>query len=282
MAQAQKALQAGVWQGSPASHLTFATQEDARTHLISRPLHGSCIGAAGLHARVAGRLGLSAAAAAAAAGAAAAGMQIDSSGVLIAVCVLSTTHGAAAVPRPRPGAEVLGGLEAQASVTRLQLVHRCFQSAEHLLASVWEPKGPVHAKCGPARLAGQALQAIRGCPLVLAGTAMLLKRSTGAWRVVQGLGATRPACPGLRASSSATPGAADAPTGGDGEGQALLAYWRGLLDDRQRPRSAAGALPCTLAESLRVCGHMHALRAALPSQGAPSPALIVATSRPMS
>ena len=70
---------------------------------------------------------------------------------------------------------------------------------------------------------------------------MLLRRPAGTWRLLQGLAAARPASPGLRCASGAAQDAAHTQQSQDDDGQALLAYWRGLLDDRQRPRGTAGA-----------------------------------------
>lgn len=69
----------------------------------------------------------------------------------------------------------------------------------------------------------------------------LLRRPASAWRVLQGLGAARPTCLGLRPSSSTAHGTGGQQAGAEDDGQSLLAYWRGLLDDRQRPRGTAGA-----------------------------------------
>ena len=71
---------------------------------------------------------------------------------------------------------------------------------------------------------------------------VLLRRPASAWRVLQGLGAARPASLGLRASSSVAHSTGEQQVGADDDGQSLLAYWRGLLDDRQRPRGTAGAV----------------------------------------
>lgn len=91
-----------------------------------------------------------------------------------------------------------------------------------------------------ASAAGRALAGDQGCPRASRTCDMILRRPSSAWRVLQGFAAV-PACLGLRASYCAAPGAANQQAGGDAEGQALLAYWRGLLDDRQRPRGSAGA-----------------------------------------
>lgn len=122
-----------------------------------------------------------------------------------------------------------------------------------------------------ASAAGRALAGDQGCPRASRTCDMLLRRPASAWRALQGF-AARPCCLGLRASYSAAPGAADQQAGGNAEGHALLAYWRGLLDDRQRPRGSAG-VPHPLPGILKLVGAMSSMHSAHSLQAAACPPL---------
>ncbi len=94
-------------------------------------------------------------------------MPISGGGALIADNRRFITHRAAAVPRPRPGAKVLGGLEAKARIAGLQLIHCYWWYNEQALDNAGASKGPASCKCAGHRQRGGLLQAIRAVHALL-------------------------------------------------------------------------------------------------------------------